>query len=240
MNILIVEDDVIQRQCLRKIIEGIRKNIVIYESDSKEGALEISKKVLIELFYVDIKLNNSSGLDLALELRKFPQYEFSWIIFLTTHMEYLLQAFKEIHCYDYILKPYDKEAILNMSKKLINYQKEKSETKRKYVIFDIEPGFSTKLYIDEILFVEVKGRTCTIHSKSGSLEIRGLKLKEALETINCDHIVQCHKSYIVNSKEIRRIHKVGLKSYEIYFENYHEKALLSYNFKDEIMERFKG
>lgn len=116
MNVLIVEDDKIQRESLKKMIKQIDKDINIYESVDKDEALEITNKINIDIFYVDICLNNSSGVDLAIELRQIPKYEFSFIIFLTTHVEYLTQAFKEVHCYDYILKPYNMLDVLNMTK----------------------------------------------------------------------------------------------------------------------------
>jgi len=67
-----------------------------------------------------------------------------------------------------------------------------------------------------------------------------VRLKEISEKIDCDYIVQCHKSFIVNTKEIRKIGKIGSKSWEINFQGYDEKALISYNFKDEIFKIFKG
>jgi len=91
----------------------------IYEADDKDEALKISNDNTIDIFYIDIGLKNSSGLDLAIELRKTYKYEFSWIIFLTTHVEYITQAFKEVHCYDYILKPYDKQELIDKSKRIV-------------------------------------------------------------------------------------------------------------------------
>ena len=54
-----------------------------------------------------------------MKIRSIDEYEFSQIIFLTTHMEYITQAFKQTHCYDYILKPYDQEDVQAMLNKLI-------------------------------------------------------------------------------------------------------------------------
>jgi DNA-binding LytR/AlgR family response regulator len=240
MNILIVEDDTIQREYLKKILQEVDKDIVIYEAEGKADALKIAQKMTIELFYIDIHLKNSSGIDLATQLRGNLKYEFAWIIFLTTHQGYALQAFKEIHCYDYIEKPYDRNTVLEITRKIFNREREKSESKKKYVIFHVEPGISMKIYVEEILFVEVKIKTCIVHTKNGAFKIGGLRLKEALEIINCEHIIQCHRSYIVNINRVSGIHKFGIKSYEISFENYDEKALLSYNFKDEIMRSFRG
>ena len=129
INILIAEDNSIQRKNLIKMI---------YEAESKEEALKILQEVYIDFFYIDISLKNSSGLDLALELRKIEKYKFNWIIFTTTHIQYMIKAFKEVHCYDYILKPYDKDEVIKMTKLLTSNRRayNPSRKKEKYVVFE--------------------------------------------------------------------------------------------------------
>ena len=89
MNVLIAEDDEIQRKSLKKTIQQIDKDINVYECEDKDRAIEITSENNIDIFYIDISLKNSSGLDFAINLRKIPKYEFSFIVFLTTHVEYI-------------------------------------------------------------------------------------------------------------------------------------------------------
>jgi DNA-binding LytR/AlgR family response regulator len=240
MNILIVEDDKIQRGNLKKMIQGIDKSLTIYEAEDEDEALKISRHNTIDIFYIDIGLKNSSGLDLATELRKVDKYEFSWIIFLTTHVEYITQAFKQVHCYDYILKPYDKEKLIDVIKRITLHVHNSAVIERKYVVFDLREGIFIKIYVDEIIFIEVNIRTCTVHTKKGKYEVKGLSLKQSLKLTNSKNIIQCHKSFAVNIKYITKIEKLSIKSYEIFFENYEKSALLSYKCKDVIMENFKN
>ncbi|MBU3158371.1 LytTR family DNA-binding domain-containing protein [Clostridium frigoris] len=240
MNMLIAEDDRIQRENLKKMLGEIDKSLIIYEAEDKDEALKISRENIIDIFYIDIVLKNSSGLDLSIEIRKIYKYEFSWIIFLTTHVEYITQAFKEVHCYDYILKPYDKKDLINMSKKIILRQGINTVIKRKYVVFNLGDGIFIKVYIDEIIFIEVYIRTCTVHTKRAKYEVKGLSLKQSLTLINSDYIIQCHKSFAVNINYIIKIEKSTIKSYKIFFENYEENVILSYKYKDVIMKSFKN
>lgn len=240
MKILIVEDDKFQRENLKRILQEISLDLNIYEAEDQEGALIVAREVFIDLFYIDIHLKNSFGISLAKELRKNSKYELGWIIFITTHMGYMIDAFKLLHCYDYIEKPYNKEKIIELTNKFIRNGKDIKETKKKYVVFEIEQRISMKFYIEEIFFIEVRLKTCTIHTKNGAFKVSGVRLKEISEKIDCDYIVQCHKSFIVNTKEIKKIGKIGSKSWEINFQGYDEKALISYNFKDEIFKIFKG
>ena len=165
MNILIVEDDNIQSENLKKMIQEIDESLKIYKAEDKDEALKILTKHIIDVFYIDIFLNNSSGLDLAIEFRKIHKYELSWIIFLTTHVEYITQAFKEVHCYDYILKPYDKKELIDISKRVISCPCSNVVMERRYVVFNLKNCVLIKVYVDEIIFIEVNIRTCSIHTK---------------------------------------------------------------------------
>lgn len=241
INILIVEDDSKQRENIVKMIQGIDESLNIYEAESKEEAIKILEETFIDFFYIDISLKNSSGLELAFEIRKTEKYKFNWIIFITTHIQYMLQAFKEIHCYDYIIKPYDKEEVIKMTKELIegSHIYNEQENKDKQVIFDLKNNISIKLNIDEIIFIEVNFRMMTMHTKNGSYEVKKLSLSKALEMINCDNIVQSHKSFVINTSHIKKIESISSKLWEINFSYCEEKAFLSYKFKDIVMERFK-
>ncbi|MBW9159128.1 LytR/AlgR family response regulator transcription factor [Clostridium tagluense] len=240
MNILIVEDDNTQRRNLKKMILEVDKTLLIYEAEDKDEALKISIDNTIDIFYIDIGLKNSSGLDLAIDLRKICKYEFSWIIFLTTHVEYITLAFKEVHCYDYILKPYNKQELIDISKRIILHEGNNSKTvmERKHVVFDLKDGVFVKIYVDDIFFIEVNIRTCTVHSKKGEYEVKGLSLKQALKLTNSKDIIQSHKSFAVNINYISKIEKINIKSYELFFENYEKSALLSWKCKDMIMDNF--
>src|SRR5471030_199776 len=121
-SIILVEDDSMQRNILKKRIISMNEFVKIYEADSESAALNIIEKYNINMFLIDISLKESSGLDLAMKIRNIHKYEFSQIIFLTTHIEYITQAFKETHCYDYIIKPYDQKDVQAMLNKLILYE----------------------------------------------------------------------------------------------------------------------
>ncbi|MBZ9685396.1 LytTR family DNA-binding domain-containing protein [Clostridium estertheticum] len=241
MNVLIVEDDKLQRKNLKNMIEQIDKTINIYECEDKDEAVEITNMNNIDIFYIDISLKNSSGLDFAIELRKISRYEFSLIIFLTTHIEYLNQAFKEVHCYDYILKPYDIVDVMNMTKRYILNGNNIVEPKvdKRYVVFDVRKGITVKVFVDEIIFIEVALRVCLLHTLNGVYKINKLALKNIIKLINCTNIIQCHKSFAVNINHIREINHIDSKLSEIHFENYDKTALLGYKFKNTIMEKFQ-
>lgn len=245
-SIILVEDDYVQRDNLKKMILQMHEFINIYEADSEKSALDIIEKYDINMFFIDISLKNSSGLDLAMEIRKIPKYEFRQIIFLTTHMEYITQAFKQTHCYDYIMKPYDKEEIQTMVNKIIlnetngaNYRENNSEEENKEVIITLKNGIYVGIKINDILFIEVKGKNCEVNTVNGMYIASNITLKKMLQLIDSAFIIQSHRAFAVNKKHIHKIEKLDFKLSEVYFENYSGTALLGYKFKEKVISEFK-
>lgn len=235
-----------QRSILKKIILSANESIKIYEADSENSALDVIKNNDINMFLIDISLKESSGLDLAVKIRNIPKYEFRQIIFLTTHMEYIVQAFKETHCYDYILKPYDKEKVQAMISKLVdndinNLTNKEEETKeeKKEVIINIKNGIYVGVKVDDIVFIEVIGKNCEVNTVNGMYIASNMSLKKMLKLIDCDYIIQSHRAFVVNKNYILEIEKIDVKLSTIHFKDYTKTALLGYKFKDSVMSEFK-
>lgn len=240
-NILLVEDEIKQRQNLKLMLQQIDSRLKIHEAEDKNDALEICKNTNINLFFIDISLKSSSGLDLALEIRSIQRYELSWIVFITTHMEYITQAFKQTHCYDYIIKPYNRKEIVDIVKRIIFHTKEidNTESKGKTVVFDLKDGIFMKICVNEIIFIEVVGRSCIVNTKKGKYTLNRIPLNKVLNLIGHEHIMQSHKAFAINIKYISRIEKVDARLSEIYFGKSKDIALLGYKFKNIILEEFK-
>jgi DNA-binding LytR/AlgR family response regulator len=242
-NILVLEDDLIQLKTLSNIIKQLGDIYHVYEASSIEEALKISVQENIHLFYIDINIKNESGLKFALEIRKIERYRLTWIVFVTIYKEYMLTAFKKIHCYDYILKPYNIENIQKTTRLLMTESQAQvaaTEVNEKFIIVDVKK-IQVKIFIEEIIFVEVFIRTSTIHTINGSFTIDYLSLKKLHEMIVDKSILQSHRSYLVNLKYINKIEKTSDKTaFKIYFYNTKETALLGQSYKKGIMERFSN
>lgn len=236
INILIVEDDNIQRKNLIKMINEVTEEINIYEADNEEDALKVARENNIYIFYIDITLKNSSGLSLALNLRKMQQYSLSCIVFVTTHKQHTMSAFKEVHCYDYIIKPYNKEKVKAMTKLIIDNIRNKDklpDKEREYVVFECNK-ISVKIYLEDIFFIEVKLRNVIVHTKNGRFEFNRMSLKKVKEMVCNDYIVQAHRSYIINVNNVQKVTKDSSNLWEVQFVNYDEAAYISLKYKDDV------
>ncbi|MFL0197233.1 LytR/AlgR family response regulator transcription factor [Clostridium sp. WILCCON 0269] len=240
INILVLEDDPIQRKILVEIIQKIDKHFIVYEADNEKEGLEIADKKEISLFYVDISLKNSSGLDFAKKIRKINKYRLTWIVFITTYVKHMLEAFKEIHCYDYIMKPYEKEKVNEVTLTLLANNKPADTqliVEKKYIVFNIR-GILLKLCVDDIIFIEVYLRTFIIHAKTGKYEAKNTSLRKIKEQMKYFNFIQVHKSYIVNLKLVKFIDKTTYP-WNIQFENYKEHVPMGNKFKGDVLKEFK-
>lgn len=239
VNVLVVEDEKVERENLVRMIYESGKNMKVWEAASKYSALDISRKTPIDFFYIDIALKNSSGMDLALELRCMERYKLSWIIFVTSNVNYMLEAFRKTHCYDYIIKPYDRDNVIKMTRLLISGSYEKSNEKKvdKYVSFSLSADISVRIKVEDIIFIAVNLRLMTIYTRTRNYKLRKMSLKKVLNVIDCKDIIQTHRAYAANINFIDSIQKISNKSWEISFNCCSDKAFLSYNFKDEVMKK---
>lgn len=234
-NILVVEDCEIQRKNLIYILLQTGLDLKIYESDNANDSLKICESVNIDLFFVDIALKDSSGLDFALDIRNIERYKLGWIIFMTTHINYMIQAFKEVHCYDYILKPCDPEKVKELTRMILEnpYNKDCGHDKEKTVIFN-NKGVDIILSTSDIIFLEANIKNCIIYTRVGKFEISRLALKKALEIINEPFIIKSHRSFAININYITKIEKYSVTSWNVYFKNYDSCAIMGLKYKQII------
>lgn len=240
VNILVLEDNAVQRKILVETIRQMGEHFIIYEGDSEKEGLEIANEREISLFYVDISLKDSSGLDFAKKLRTMDKYKLTWIVFITTYVKHMLEAFKKVHCYDYIIKPYKKEKIKEVTLNLLENEKQKYTKlidEKKYVVFNIG-GILLKICVDDIIFIEVYLRIFIIHTKTGKYEAKNTSLRKIKEQMKEFDFIQVHKSYIVNLKLVKSIDR-SICPWNMQFENYKEYVPIGNKFKDDVLKEFR-
>ncbi|WP_251859916.1 LytTR family DNA-binding domain-containing protein [Clostridium sp. Marseille-Q2269] len=241
LNILVVEDSETQRKSLVKVLKNMKKEFNILEASTVEEGLKISKISNISLFYIDIGLGKNSGIDLAIQIREMHQYKLTWIIFLTTHISYILEAFTKTHCYDYIIKRYDAEKIKEITLLLTENEKlnmVNNTIEIKYAMFNIG-GIWLKVALDEIIFIEVFGRTSYLHTVKQVYKLNYTPLKKIIEILKEGNFMQCHRSYVINLDKVKSFDKIS-DSLMIYFQNYKDGVSVGKMYKKKIEEFFKS
>jgi len=166
-------------------------------------------------------------------------------------MEYITQAFKQTHCYDYILKPYNHQDVQAMLNKLILYENsrlnnrndnlnEDNKNNDRKVSITLKNGIYAVIKIDDIIFIEISGRVGEVNTINGMYEANNTSLKKIMNLIDCKYIIQSHRAFAINKNYICKIEKINAKLSTIYFNNYVKTALLGYKFKDGIMSEVRN
>ena len=142
--------------------------------------------------------SGTTGIDVAQELYEMaPRTK---IIYVTGYTDRFVQQIflRPANLSGFLTKPVDKGLLeANLAKLL----EEKEETGRELVIQ--VNGAAITLPLAEILYIESSGHTVTICTKKE--EIRTYeKLKDLLAKLP-EEFYQCHKSFIINMRQIRRL-----------------------------------
>lgn len=109
MHILIVDDEPLARQRLRRILEGDTQLNVVAEADSGASALAAIEEHDPDLVLLDLHMPDGNGLTVANRL--IDGDEPPLVIVTTAHEDHALEAFKA-QVFDYLLKPVSRQGLL--------------------------------------------------------------------------------------------------------------------------------
>lgn len=216
MKIIIIDDEKKARQLLQVIISENHPEITICElCENLASGVRAIKKHNPDLVFLDIEMPGHSGLEL-LDFFNENEINFS-IVFVTAYNEYAIQAFK-LSAIDYILKPINPKFI---SESIEKYKKQ--ENKHLRLIEALKQNLSAEedkkiaipnrdkvIYINpkNILFIKADGAYSVFYLNTGQKHMLSRNLKYVEEMLNhFQYIKRCHKSYIVNTKEIKSHNK---------------------------------
>ncbi len=209
-SILIVEDDEKVAALLKQYIEEIDKSIAVNSFAFAATAYNFAKVEKVSLFILDIQLLDYKGTSLAKQLRKLPQYKFTPIIFASALSGEELSMYRDVKCCSFLVKPFTKTEFLNACTHALEMSEQLSIAPKTLRIN--QKSFICDYEIDRIIYVESLGKRMIIHSKNSdntvnSDTISGYTLSYFKEILEPAGFVQCHKSYLINRKYIRKINK---------------------------------
>lgn len=112
MKALIVDDERIARQELRRLLAAHPEVEIAGEAANGEEALGLVPRLAPDLLFLDIQMPGMTGFDLLDRLREVPE-----VIFTTAYDQHALQAFN-VNALDYLLKPIAPERLATALGKL--------------------------------------------------------------------------------------------------------------------------
>lgn len=156
----------------------------------------------IDLFILDIKMEDIDGLCLTKKLRGMGMR--SKIVFLTSALAFAPKGY-EMGVSRYWMKPLEYGRFCSEMKALCgDIERENG----KYLLENVE-GALEKVYFDEIVYIETDGRKTRVH-RSGSSYGSTVKMVEYEQRLD-GRFYRCHASYIVNMDYIKQVKGTELK-----------------------------
>ena len=185
-------------------------------------ALEFLKMNPVNLIFLDIKMPDISGMELASLLPKETM-----VVFTTAYSEHAVRSF-ELDAIDYLLKPF------NLSRFLKSCQnaQELFELKNGQLSTDsifIKTGYEqVKINFQDLLFCEANGNY-VIFQLSDQKILSRMTLSET-EKILPHQFIKTHRSFIVNTQKITKVEK-----HQVSFDRM--KAPVSMSFYETLLEK---
>ena len=224
LDIFVCEDNAPQR---RSVVQIIQNAVLIEELDMKLVLDTGDPYTLLEkvktsqntgIYFLDIDLNSDmNGMKLAQQIRLFDPRGF--IVFITAHSELSYMTFQyRVEAMDFVLKDNPAEMKVKLRECLLKAMERYTlQTNKTHKVYTIEAG-GRKISVDydDILFFETSGNIhkVILHAKDRQIEFSS-SLKDLTSTLD-NNFVRCHRSFLVNKKNIKEI---DAKNRIIHFSN---------------------
>jgi len=208
MSIFILEDDVIQAQHLKQLVEKVcERREISYDfievtSRSTQIIEKISLTTYIPIYFLDIeiKMEERKGLQVAQEIRKYDPEGI--IVFVTTHSEFAPISYQYmVSAFTFIDKalPYDERYHL-FEQCLLHYE-ERNATHAPADDFIVENANTTvKVPYSEVEYIKTDEPHRLVLVMTDRLVQFYGTLKE-IEMLD-KRLLRCHQSFVVNTTQI--------------------------------------
>lgn len=197
MKAIAIDDEPIALDLIRRHTEAVPDLELLGTFLSSREALAYLQKVEVNLIFLDIKMPDMNGLEVARLVD--PS---TLIIFTTAYSEYAVSGF-DLSATDYLLKPITLRRFLTAVQKARDRQKMVGVTD---VLF-VKDGYQiVQIKLNELLFVESAGNYVTFFETEKKTVAR-MKLSEALEKLPLQNFLRIHKCYVINLNKVEKFEK---------------------------------
>lgn len=204
----ICEDEVLQLDIMEKYIRNWAhsRNVaakIMRFSTAEEMLYHWSPNNQFDLLFLDIQLENMSGVQLAKIVRKLDNKQ--PLVFVTGHADYVFEGYN-VGALDFLLKPVTAAACEKCLDRLLQ---SRSEQPKDSIVFSID-GKLNRFYHRDIYYFEAHDRHVFIHTAQGELQLDQRKLSGLEGELPNERYVRAHRSYIVNVQRVDVVEKSRL------------------------------
>ena len=222
ISVVIVDDEPLARQKLRRLFEADRGFAVVGEAGDGEGALRVLAAARPTLVCLDIRLPGLSGLDVLRKTEPRPPA----VIFTTAFDQYAVSAF-ELAAVDYLLKPFSRDRFLAaVERARVWIAAANGEPASERLREVTESGYLTRLFVRDrgvvrpirsatVQHLESNDDYVTVQTVDGArfdLEITMSALECRLDPAG---FLRIHRRFIVNMDHVTAIAPIDGSRFEV-------------------------
>lgn len=224
MRVGLVDDRQLDLDKMHAIISSIDEIEIVFSTTSAEEAYQQIKNETIDVLIADIEMPHLSGYELADIIHSHALN--ITVIFVTATSGYAVHAF-ELNVHDYIMKPYQKNRLIQSIERLLEKNKSSEITGRLYLKQKNDIHIIQK---KDIIFIERSGRSTTIHTKNEHVTSY-LTLNELEGELRERDFIRSHRSFIINIHFVKNFSLYAKNSYVVSFDGIEETAMIT---KDKV------
>ena len=250
LRILIVDDERLARQHLRRLVDKIPGVECVGESPNGTSALAMLSSAEIDVMLLDVQMPGMDGFDVV---RSIPIDQMPSIIFVTAHDHYAVKAF-DVSATDYLLKPPDPERLaraIQAARLRIRSRTFAAEQARLRALVDsLKPvagtgeliardrGRTVRIPVGEVDWLKAEDNYVRVFTGGRSHLIRGTiaGLEQGLDSTR---FVRIHRSVVVNIERARELRHSLSGRYSIILDS-GEKLPVSRAHRKRVAEFFGG
>lgn len=249
---IIVDDEVLGRSRLRKLLQENERIQLIGEGRNGEEAVKLIEDYKPDLVFLDVEMPDKDGFQV---LKRIPESERPFIIFVTAHDRFALKAF-DVQAIDFILKPFDDErfyqaidhamnqielrdhSMLNSQLlRLVDDFRHKAQT-NPYILTIKDRGKERKVNLYDVLYIEADGNYLKLQLERERFLIRNT-MQQMVDLLDQSCFLRIHRSMIINTNYMKVKSYRGNNEYSFKMRN-GDEYVSGRSFKESIDEFFEA
>lgn len=203
ISCIIIEDEPLALKRTKEYVEKIPYLDLTHSFDNGFEAIGYLKEHDVDLIFLDIKMDELTGIQLLESLNKRP-----YVIITTAYSDYALKGY-ELNVTDYLLKPFTIERFIKAVEKVADKFERKNESNRDF--FFVKTDYKIeKVFFKDVFFIE--GMRDYRNIQTDSRKILTLQTFGDLEKELPDSLfIRVHKSFMIALNKIDLIERNRIK-----------------------------
>lgn len=203
-TILIVEDNEIELENVRTLLESFEDHQIIGSADTIAVGLRIANCLRPDIILLDIQLQGGNSLDHIGALEYQP-----YIVCSTLYTKHALQAF-EVGATDYLTKPITLEKLTRALNRIPTEHPQPQSNENKTAILLRSGAKSEKVPIELIVLITADRDYTTVKDEKNSTFISTRRMREWNKLLCPELFLMLDRSTIVNRKQISSYTRTGI------------------------------